>query len=93
MFDVWTSFVFGFEGYVMKKWEWPIAPLILGFILGPLMEQHLRASLQGSGGSILIFIQRPICTVFIVLGVVLILMSRTLWSKVSVQGVEACDSK
>jgi putative tricarboxylic transport membrane protein len=93
MFDVWTSIVFGLVGFVMKKWEWPIAPLILGFILGPLMEQHLRASLQGSGGSMLIFIQRPICAVFIVLGVVLILMSRTLWSKVSVQEGEACDSK
>ncbi len=92
MFDVWTSIVFGFVGFVMKKWGWPIAPLILGFILGPLMEQHLRASLQGSGGSMLIFIERPICAVFIVLGVVLILMSRTLWSKVSVQG-EGSDSK
>ena len=93
MFDVWTAIVFGLVGYVMKKWGWPIAPLILGFILGPLLEQHFRASLQGSGGSVLIFTQRPICTIFIVLGVVLILMSRRLWSKVSVQEAEAGDSK
>ncbi len=92
MFDVWTSIIFGFVGYVMKKWGWPIAPLILGFILGPLMEQHLRASLQGSAGSVLVFIQHPVCAVFIVLGVVLILMSRTLLSKVSVQEAEG-DSK
>jgi putative tricarboxylic transport membrane protein len=85
MFDVWTSIIFGLAGYVMKKKGWPIAPLILGFILGPLMEQHFRASLQGSGNSMLIFMQRPICAVFIVLGVVLILMSRKLYSKVSTQ--------
>jgi putative tricarboxylic transport membrane protein len=83
MFDVGTAIVFGLVGYVMKKKGWPVAPVILGFILGPLLEQHFRASLQGSGGSMLIFVQRPICAVFIVLGVVLILMSRNLWSKVS----------
>ena len=92
MFDVWTAILFGLVGYVMKKRGWPIAPLILGFILGPLMEQHFRASLQGSGGSMLIFMQRPICAVFIVLGVVLILMSRKLYSKVS-EPEEADGSK
>ena len=91
MFDVWTSFIFGLAGYLMKKRGWPIAPLILGFILGPLVEQHFRSSLQISDGSILIFMQRPICTVFIVMGVVLILMSQKLLSKVFKQ--EACDSK
>jgi len=82
MFDVWTSIIFGLVGFVMKKKGWPIAPLILGFILGPLLEQNFRASLQMSGTSMLIFLQRPICAVFIVLGVVLILMSRKLYSKV-----------
>ena len=84
MFDVWTAIVFGLLGYVMKKKVWPVAPLILGFILGPLLEQHFRAALQGSGGSMLIFIQRPICAVFIVLGVVLIVMSRNLTSRVPI---------
>ena len=82
MFDVWTAIAFGLVGYVMKKKGWPIAPLILGFILGPMLEQHFRASLQGSGDSMLIFMQRPICAVFIVLGVILIVMSRKLHSKV-----------
>jgi putative tricarboxylic transport membrane protein len=57
----------------------------LGFILGPLMEQHFRASIQGSGGSMLIFMQRPVCAVFIFLGVLLILMSRKLHTKVPMQ--------
>jgi TctA family transporter len=80
---VWSAIVFGLAGYVMKKRGWPIAPLILGFILGPLMEQHFRASIQGSGGSALIFLQRPFCAAFIFLGLLLILMSRTLYSKVA----------
>jgi putative tricarboxylic transport membrane protein len=85
MFDVWTAILFGLVGYVMKKKLWPVAPVILGFILGPLLEQHFRASLQGSGGSMLIFMQRPICAVFIVLGVVLIVMSQKLTSKVPIK--------
>jgi putative tricarboxylic transport membrane protein len=85
MLDVWASILFGLAGYVMKKKLWPVAPLILGFILGPLLEQHFRASLQGSGGSMLIFLQRPICATFIVLGVVLIVMSRKVTSKVPIQ--------
>ena len=85
MFDVWSAILFGLVGYVMKKKGWPVAPVILGFILGPLLEQHFRASLQGSGGSMLIFLQRPICAVFIVLGVILVVMSRRLTSKVAIQ--------
>jgi putative tricarboxylic transport membrane protein len=82
MFDVWTAILFGLLGFLMKKKNWPVSPLILGFILGPLLEQHFRASLQGSGGSLMVFIQQPISALFITLGVVLIVMSRTLWSAV-----------
>ena len=52
MFDVWTCFLFGGLGYLMKKTNWPTPPLILGFILGDMLEQNLRATLQMSGGSI-----------------------------------------
>ncbi len=82
MFDVWAAMFFGLLGYVMKKKGWPAGPMILGFILGPMLEQHFRASLQGSGGSFLIFLQRPICATFMVLGLILMVMSRRLTSKV-----------
>ena len=80
MFDVWTSIIFGLAGFIMKENDWPIAPLILGFILGPLMEQHFRASIQGAGGSMLIFAEKPICAIFIVLGLLIVLLGRKLFS-------------
>jgi len=73
----WTVIASMYIGNVML--------LILGFILGPLMEQHFRASIQRSGGSLLIFLQRSFCAAFIFLGLPLILMSRKLYSKVSIQ--------
>lgn len=75
MFDVWTTVVFGLIGYVMKKRGWPLPPLILGFILGPMLETKLRASLQLSDGSISIFFTRPITLAFVVLAVLVTAMS------------------
>jgi putative tricarboxylic transport membrane protein len=75
MFDAWTCLVFGIVGYLMKRGDWPIPPLILGFILGPLLEQGLRQTLSLSGGSLSIFASRPIALVFIVLTAVLPLIS------------------
>ncbi len=45
-------------GYVLRKYQWPLAPLLLSFILGPLLEKNLIQSLSMSGGSLLIFVQR-----------------------------------
>jgi putative tricarboxylic transport membrane protein len=83
MFDVWTAIIFGLIGFLMKSRSWPVVPLILGFILGPMLEQNFRASLQTSGGSLTIFLERPIAAVFIASAFVLIYMSRKLWSAVS----------
>jgi len=58
MFDVAVSLVFGVIGYVLRKYQWPLAPLLLAFILGPLLEKYLIQSLSMSGGSPLIFFQR-----------------------------------
>ena len=58
MFDVGVSLVFGVVGYVLRKYQWPLAPLLLAFILGPLLEKYLIQSLSMSGGSPLIFFER-----------------------------------
>ena len=64
-FDVYLTLFFGAVGFVMLKVNYPAAPLLLGFILGPLMEEHAKRALQLSRGDFATFIERPISAVFI----------------------------
>lgn len=73
MFGVWTLFFFGIIGYVFSEFEIPIAPFILGFILGPTCELYLRRGLQLSGGSFLPFFTSPIFDVIFGVAVLFIL--------------------
>lgn len=59
-FDVGIMMVFGILGYLMRKFRYEPAPLILGFILGPRLESAIRQSLALSEGSFSIFFSRPI---------------------------------
>jgi putative tricarboxylic transport membrane protein len=73
MFDVWVALGAGMVGYVMRKHRWPMAPLILGFILGPMMEQALRQSLASGGPTV--FFHRPISIAFFVSAVIMLVIS------------------
>lgn len=77
VFDIMVMMCFGIVGYMMKKLEIPSAPLILTLILGPLLESTLRQSLEISGGSFSIFLDRPISVTLIVLAII-VLASSTL---------------
>jgi putative tricarboxylic transport membrane protein len=57
--DIVIMLFFGGLGYLMKKYEYDAAPLVLAFILGPMLETALRQSLIVSHGSLYIFLQRP----------------------------------
>lgn len=74
-FDVYMTMLFGGIGYFMLKFRYPAAPLLLGFILGPLMEEHLKRALQLSRGDAMVFLERPISAIFIVAAALVILMS------------------
>ena len=63
MIDVWYMLVFGVIGYVFKKLDYPLAPLVLALVLGDLAENALRQSLIMSQGSLAIFFTRPIAGV------------------------------
>jgi putative tricarboxylic transport membrane protein len=65
-FDVMQTAVMGVVGYVFVKLECEPAPLILGFILGPLMEENLRRAMLLSRGDALVFFQRPISLAMLV---------------------------
>jgi putative tricarboxylic transport membrane protein len=60
MIDVWYMFGFGVVGYVFKKLDYPLAPLVLALVLGDMAENAMRQSLIMSQGSPLIFFRRPI---------------------------------
>jgi putative tricarboxylic transport membrane protein len=60
MIDVWYMLIFGVIGYVFKKLDYPLAPLVLALVLGDLAENALRQSLIMSQGSLAIFFTRPI---------------------------------
>jgi putative tricarboxylic transport membrane protein len=60
MIDVWYMLIFGVIGYVFKKLDYPLAPLVLALVLGDLAENALRQSLIMSRGSLLILFERPI---------------------------------
>ena len=63
LIDVWYMLIFGVIGYVFKKLDYPLAPLVLALVLGDLAENALRQSLIMSQGSLSIFFTRPIAGV------------------------------
>jgi len=65
---------FGVAGYVFYKLDCEPAPLILGFVLGPLMEENLRRAMRISGGDPLIFVQRPISLGLLIAALLLLLI-------------------
>ncbi len=73
-FDVFLMSIFGLLGYVCVKLECEPAPMILGFILGPLMEENLRRAMLLSRGDPMTFIQKPISAGFIIAAVILLVI-------------------
>jgi putative tricarboxylic transport membrane protein len=63
MIDIWYMLIFGIVGYVFKKLDYPLAPLVLALVLGDISENALRQSLIMSQGSLAIFVTRPIAAV------------------------------
>jgi putative tricarboxylic transport membrane protein len=59
-FDVLLMAIFGVLGYILIKLDCEPAPLLLGYILGPMMEEYLRRAMTLSRGDPMIFLQRPI---------------------------------
>ncbi len=71
LFDVGIMLVFGILGYVMERCGIPLPPLILGLILGPMIEDNLRVGLVKSDGSFLPFLTRPISMTLAILLIII----------------------
>ncbi len=61
VFDVWVMLAFGVIGFFLRELRFPMAPLILGVVLGPILDENLRRGLQLTGGELAPFFNRPIC--------------------------------
>ncbi|MFC0273356.1 tripartite tricarboxylate transporter permease [Metabacillus herbersteinensis] len=76
LFDVILLIVFSLVGYFMRKNGYPLAPLILGMILSPLLEQNFRRALLLSENNLLIFVSSPISITFVLLSLSILILPR-----------------
>ena len=74
MFNVWIAVLFGFLGYVFAKLECEPAPLLLGYILGPMMEENLRRAMTLSRGDFFVFVTRPMSAVMLLMATALLVI-------------------
>jgi putative tricarboxylic transport membrane protein len=81
LFDIWVMLGFGFIGFILRQFNYPMAPLVLGIVLGDLMEKNLRRGLVLSDGNLEPFFTRPISLVIWVTIVLLIALKLDLFSK------------
>ncbi|MER2622788.1 MULTISPECIES: tripartite tricarboxylate transporter permease [Pseudomonadota] len=76
MFDLWVCVVFGFLGWLLTRAKWPLAPLVLAYVLGPMLESSARQVIELSP---LVLLERPLFWMFIVLAALSLWFSRRLW--------------
>jgi putative tricarboxylic transport membrane protein len=74
LFDVWVMLAFGLLGFALRRLDFPLAPLVLGIVLGDLMEANLRRGLVLSDGSLVPFLTRPISAFLAAIIVVTVLL-------------------
>jgi putative tricarboxylic transport membrane protein len=75
VFDIYLMIFFGILGYLFKKLDFEIAPLILAFVLGSMFEGAMRQSLIMSRGNLLVFFSRPLSAIFLGIATLLFLIS------------------
>ena len=79
LFQVWEVLAFGVAGAVFAELGFSVAPVLLGFVLGPLVEENFRRALLLSHGDLTVFLQRPISAAFIAASAVLVAAQMFFW--------------
>src|SRR5918997_520384 len=72
--DVLVMYVIGGIGFFMRRYDFPVGPMILGVILGPLMEEEFRRAMQISRGDLSVFVTRPISLVILLVAVAALIL-------------------
>ena len=75
MFDVWVALTFGVIGYFLNRYKFPVSPILLALILGPMAEANLRRAMIIADNSMTDVITRPITAIFLILAVISLLTS------------------
>ena len=78
LFDVGLLYVFGLLGYGMRRFDFPVAPLVVGLILGPMLEQSMRQALTISQGQWSTFVTRPLSASLLAIALAL-MIGPVLW--------------
>lgn len=79
MFDVWVMLAIGVGGYVLECRRIPLAPLVIGFVLTPIAEEHLTAGLMQSGGSFVPLLTHPIALALVLTSAAM--LAWTVWGR------------
>ncbi|MEJ5358824.1 MAG: tripartite tricarboxylate transporter permease [Desulfobacterales bacterium] len=91
-FDLWMALLFGVVGYLMRKLEFPVAPMVLAVVLASMMETSFMQSLTMSRGSLWIFFTRPISAAFMALTALSIVSGVLLLRKARKKNIELEES-
>jgi putative tricarboxylic transport membrane protein len=73
--DPLIALFFGFLGYVLRRHKWPLTPILLGLVMGPIVEGRFRQALGTANGDLSVFIERPISMAMVIGMVVLIVLA------------------
>ncbi len=77
MADVWLTMLFGVLGFVMRRWDLPVPPMVMGIILGPMAEQYFLTSMVSHGNDLSVFVTRPMSAV--ALGLAAAMVAWAMW--------------
>jgi len=72
--EIYLTALFGIVGFICMRLGFPLAPMLLGFVLGPMMEENLRRSMLMSGGDATVFVRQPISLAFIIATVAILVV-------------------
>lgn len=78
--DVGIAMAFAFLGFILRQHRWPLTPILLGLVMGPILEGRMRQALGGANGDLTIFVTRPISAVMVAaLALLIVLTVRADW--------------
>jgi len=90
-FDLALLYVVGLIGFLMRRYDIPVAPVLVGMILGPLAEQQFRRALAISQGDLTIFLRQPISATVLAI-TALVLIGPPIWRRMSARRAAAAPA-